>query len=850
MSKKMLINATHPEENRVAIVTDGILNELDIEVVGKEQTKGNIYKGTVVRVEPGLQAAFVDYGAERLGFLQMGEIHPACYKTAPGAPEQKGRPRINDILQRGQELLLQVVKEERGTKGAALTTFLSLPGRYMVLMPESDTKGISRKIESEGERKKLKETMSTLDLPEDIGYIVRTAGIGQSREELGRDLDYLIRLYRNIVKLSEKVRAPALIYRESNLVIRSIRDYFSKDMDEVLIDDPKVFQEARDFFQQVMPEYAHLVKLHQERRPIFARYQIEEQIETISKNKVPLPSGGSIVIDATEALVAIDVNSGKMAGEQGVEATAYKTNLEAATEVGRQLRLRDLGGLIVIDFIDMRDRQHIRDVEKNLKDALKDDKARVTLGRISSQFGLLEMSRQRIKAALAEGTYNTCPHCNGTGRIKSVETQAIAFLRKVYGGIARGQVDRIEGELPLEVATYLLNSKREELLELERARNVSIIVKGVQDLIAGQMELTFQKREKDSRDDVAPVEFSAAQTQALESGMSGAEESVLAKEEKPAEPEKDGKKRRRRRKKKPTEAADASTELAQESPPVVPEEEQTGEEEPAMPVAAPEQITEEPAPAKKRPRRRRKTANSKSPAKETEAAAETTTSIQAESISDTPVAEAPVPSSPSTPPAEAKTGETGDEKTAEALRKKRRRRPAKMTVSAGEEKKESASATTATEVEEQPLKESAKPEKTEAEPKKTPAEKAKSSARKKPSAPEEETAGQPAPAKRSRRPAKTTEEPATENSPPRVETQKQEEKPAVKADAEKKPAARSRRRSTAKKSETPDVTAQSDAPETSQAAPEQETTAGKPAAKRPARRKKPAEAKTQENNPE
>ncbi|MDW7756730.1 MAG: Rne/Rng family ribonuclease, partial [Desulfuromonadales bacterium] len=612
MSKKMLINATHPEENRVAIVTDGILNELDIEVVGKEQTKGNIYKGTVVRVEPGLQAAFVDYGAERLGFLQMGEIHPSCYKAAPGAPEQKGRPRINDILQRGQELLLQIVKEERGTKGAALTTFLSLPGRYMVLMPESDTKGISRKIESEGERKKLKETMSTLDLPEDIGYIVRTAGIGQSREELGRDLDYLIRLYRNIVKLSEKVRAPALIYRESNLVIRSIRDYFSKDMDEVLIDDAKVFQEAKDFFQQVMPEHAHLVKLHQERRPIFARYQIEEQIETISKNKVALPSGGSIVIDTTEALVAIDVNSGKMAGEQGVESTAYKTNLEAATEIGRQLRLRDLGGLIVVDFIDMRDRQHIREVEKNLKDALKDDKARVTVGRISSQFGLLEMSRQRIKAALAEGTYNTCPHCHGTGRIKSVETQAIAFLRKVYGGIARGQIDRIEGEVPLEVATYLLNSKREELLELERSRNVSITIKGKPDLIAGQMELTFQKREKDSREDVAPVEFSASHPQTLAGETASEEESVLARTEKPAEPEKEGKKRRRRRKKKPAEGAEANIETTEEASQAAAEEEESTPEEAASPATEAEPAAAEATPPKKRPRRRRKPSTGKS----------------------------------------------------------------------------------------------------------------------------------------------------------------------------------------------------------------------------------------------
>jgi len=492
MTKKMLINATHPEENRVAIVEDGILTELDIEIAGKEQTKGNIYKAVVVRVEPGLQAAFVDYGAERLGFLQMGDIHPSLFK----AVEDKGRPRITDILRRGQELLVQVVKEERGTKGAALTTFLSLPGRFMVLMPDSDTKGVSRKIEDEPQRKKLKAAMASLDLPEHMGYIVRTAGIGQTNEELRRDFDYLVRVWDNLQTLAGQVKAPALIYKESNLVIRSIRDYFSADMDEVLVDDPKVCQEAKDFFQQVMPEFARLVKLHQERRPIFSRYQIEEQIETIVKNKVPLPSGGSIVIDTTEALVAVDVNSGKMAGEQGVEGTAYKTNLEAAEEVGRQLRLRDLGGLIVIDFIDMRDRKHIREVEKRLKDALKNDKARVTIGKIS-QFGMLEMSRQRIKAALAEGSYLPCPHCQGSGRIKNVEAQTVAFLRKIHGGIAKGQIGRIEGEVPLEVATYLLNTKREELLEMERRHQVTIFVKGRPDFIAGQMELFFLKREKE-----------------------------------------------------------------------------------------------------------------------------------------------------------------------------------------------------------------------------------------------------------------------------------------------------------------------------------------------------------------
>ena len=495
MNRKMLINATHPEEHRVAIVEDGFLTELDIEITSREQTRGNIYKGVVIRVETGLQAAFIDFGSERPGFLQIGEIHPSLAKNAQGN-EVKGRPRINDLLRRGQELLVQVVKEERGTKGAALTTYLSLPGRYMVLMPDSDTKGVSRKIEQDSQRKKLKETMASIELPENIGYIVRTAGIGQKKTELKRDVDYLIRVYEKILDLGKKIKAPALVYKESNLVIRSIRDYFSSDIDEVLVDDPGVAREAKDFFDVVMPEYSKLVKLHQERRPIFSRYQIEEQIESISRNKVSMPSGGSIVIDSTEALVAVDVNSGKMASEQGVEGTAFKTNMEAAEEIARQLRLRDLGGLIVIDFIDMRDRKHIREVEKRLKDGLKTDKARVTVGRIS-QFGLLEMSRQRIKSVLAAAAFLPCPHCEGTGRIKSAESQALDFLRRIYTGMAKGHIGQVDAEIPLEVASYLLNQKRSELLELERHYEAVVIIKGRPDFTAGQTEITFHKREKD-----------------------------------------------------------------------------------------------------------------------------------------------------------------------------------------------------------------------------------------------------------------------------------------------------------------------------------------------------------------
>ena len=561
MSKKMLINATHPEEHRVAIVEDGTLSELDIEITGKQQTKGNVYKAVVVRVETGLQAAFVDYGGERPGFLQIGEIHPSFHKADPNS-ETKGRPRINDMLRRGQELLVQVVKEERGTKGAALTTYLSLPGRYMVLMPESDTKGISRKIEQESTRKKLKQAMSSMELPENIGYIVRTAGIGQKKAELKRDVDYLLRVYEKICELGKQVKAPALVYKESNLVIRLIRDYFSPDIDEVLVDDPKVAQEGKEFFQEVMPEYAQLVKLHQERRPIFSRYQIEEQIEALHRNKVPLPSGGSIVIDSTEALVAIDVNSGKMATEKGVEATAFKSNMEAAAEAARQLRLRDLGGLIVIDFIDMRDRKHIRDVEKCLKDALKSDKARVSVGRIS-QFGLLEMSRQRIKAALAEASYLPCPHCEGSGRIKSAEAQALNFVRRLSAGMAKGQIGRVDGQVPIEVAAYLLNNKRAELIRLEQQYNATIYIKGCPEFTNGQLEVEFLRREKEEQKSTQNyVEASSVRVDGPQEGAVGkdADSDTTPEAEADTESRPSGRKRRRpRRRRKPAAASTEQT---------------------------------------------------------------------------------------------------------------------------------------------------------------------------------------------------------------------------------------------------------------------------------------------------
>jgi ribonuclease E len=494
MGRKILINADHPEESRVAIVEDGVLLEYEVEFTGREQNRGNIYKGTVCNIVPALQAAFVDYGGGRPGFLQMGDINP---RSLPAETEvAAGEPRrIEKILHLGQELLVQVVKDARSGKGAALTTEISLPGRFMVIMPYGDARGISRKIDDETQRKKLREIIESLNLPESVGYIIRTAAIGQKKEELKKDIDYLRRIYEKVLEKASQCSAPALIYQESNLVIRFLRDYFSVDMDQVLVDNPRVYQEAVDFFRDTLPDYADLVKLHREQRPIFSRYQLEEQIAAISRNKVPLPSGGSIVIDSTEALVAIDVNSGKTIAENDIEATALRTNLEAAAEIARQLRLRDLGGLIVVDFIDMRESAHIREVEKKLKEAAKKDKARINLARMS-KFCLLEMSRQRIRPMLGEQSLLPCPHCQGSGRIRRVEAQAVAIMRRITAALFKGDVGLVDVEVPLEVAFYLLNERREALRELEQQHQVRIVLRGRADVVPDYCELSITKREK------------------------------------------------------------------------------------------------------------------------------------------------------------------------------------------------------------------------------------------------------------------------------------------------------------------------------------------------------------------
>jgi len=621
MAKKMLINVMHPEEARVAIVEEGHLIELDIETAGKEQTRGNVYKGVVVRVEPGLQAAFIDIGMKKLGFLQMGEIHPDNWQWRDDLPEEQKnrRPRIQEILRRGQELNVQVEKGEREGKGAALTTYISLPGRYMVLMPGSDSCGISRKVENESERKALKEVVAELEIPEGVGYILRTEAVGKRKTELSKDFHYLLKLYESIKERSAELKAPALIYQESDLVIRTIRDYFSSEIDEVLVDSKDVYKQARAFFKEVMPKYENIVKLHQEKRPIFAKYQLEEQIDLIYEKKVPLKSGGSIVIDPTEALVSIDVNSGKSTGEKGVEDTAFKTNMEAAEEVARQLRLRDLGGLIVIDFIDMRDRKHKAEVEKALKSALKADKARVSVDKIS-QFGLLEMSRQRIKQTINEGSYLECPHCGGHGKVKSVEAMALSFLRKVHTAAARGALAEVRGGLPLEVAYYLLNRKKRELAQIETDYDIEVTVKGKPSFMMNEMDLELIKKEKHAQQaDHARISESGLQGAIDIDKTAGADEALP--QPLPVEGEETKAKRKRRRGKKKSQPS-AETSVTVESPATgeTVETVETVEQVHAAPVSeealeaasSEEQVEGETTEAVKKKRRRRRKRPTKS----------------------------------------------------------------------------------------------------------------------------------------------------------------------------------------------------------------------------------------------
>ena len=469
--KRMLFNATQPEELRVAIVNGQTLVDLDIESISKEQRKSNIYKAVITRIEPSLEAAFVDYGCERHGFLPFKEIAPSCLNESTGA----SNGRIQDLLQEGQELIVQVDKDERGTKGAALTTYISLAGRYLVLIPNNpNSGGVSRRITGE-ERNDLREVIAKLEVPGSMSIIARTAGIGRSTEELQWDLNYLTQLWYAIEEAANNQNGVFLIYQESSLVIRAIRDYFSQEIGEILIDSRDIYEQASQFMVHVMPANVDRLKFYHDDVPLFSRFQIEHQIETAYSRQVSLPSGGAIVIDHTEALVSVDVNSARAIRGLDIEHTALNTNLEAADEIARQLRLRDLGGLVVIDFIDMDVQRNQREVEARLHEALRQDRARIQVGKIS-RFGLLELSRQRLRPSLGESNYIPCSRCNGTGFIRGTDSSALHVLRIIQEEAMKENTSALHVQLPVDVATYLLNEKRGEIYDIEVRQRINIVL--------------------------------------------------------------------------------------------------------------------------------------------------------------------------------------------------------------------------------------------------------------------------------------------------------------------------------------------------------------------------------------
>ncbi len=486
MNCKILINAIDPEECRIAKVKDGKLEEFHIESAAREIIHGNIYKGIIARIEPSLQALFVDYGTERHGFLQKHEIHSDYFQDS-----HPGDRSITNIVKRGQELIVQVTKDPYMKKGAMLSTLISLPGRYIVLLPGSKTRGISRKIEDEDERKRLKDIIDSLSLPEGFGIIVRTAGINSTKPLISKDLKYLLRLWKNIKKNVQDIKAPALLYKERNLALRSIRDYFTPDVTEILIDNPLLYRETKDFVNIISPKHTKIVKLYKGAKPIFTKYQLENQIASIFESRVNLKSGGSIVIEQTEALVSIDVNSGKATQKKSIEQTAFTTNIEAVEEIARQLRLRDLGGLIVLDLIDMRDQKHKTEVERSLKTHVKGDKAKTKIGKIS-KFGLLEMSRQRLRPSIKFGGFESCRYCKGKGLTPSPETLGVSLLRKLSLGTLKDGISSVKVIVPIEVANYLLNKKRKEIFEMEARRNLSIEIKGDNTMVPGDSNIIYE----------------------------------------------------------------------------------------------------------------------------------------------------------------------------------------------------------------------------------------------------------------------------------------------------------------------------------------------------------------------
>lgn len=501
---KLLINAEEPEECRLALLEDGRLESIHVSTISRTQTKNNIYKAKIVAIEPSLQAAFVDYGTEKNGFLPFSEIHPEYYKQELSnevrhlvETHQWKRLSITDVMERGQEVLAQVVKEEVGKKGANMTTYLSIPGRCVVLMPGSDSSGISRKISGEERRSQLRGAMKSIDLPEGIGWIVRTASVDINEEVLSRDVKYLLGLWDDIKRKGQEMDGVGLVYEDQESVLRFLREHFDPSIQEILVDDRTALEQVKKFVE-LLPEKQRNVKvrLHQGARPIFNQYSIEDQIESIYQPQVNLPSGGSIVISPTEALVAIDVNSGSTSRGKNFEASIFQANMEAAAELARQLRLRDLGGLIVVDFIDMRNRKHIQAVEKKVKESMKKDKAKVDFSRIS-KFGLMQISRQKLGAPIEAGNYRQCEHCKGRGTVRSVETLSLYYLRRIQTGASRKIVGRIECHFPIDVASYLQNNKRAELYDMEKRYGVEVMILAEPDMKPMDNELIFHKAEKE-----------------------------------------------------------------------------------------------------------------------------------------------------------------------------------------------------------------------------------------------------------------------------------------------------------------------------------------------------------------
>ncbi|GLI34947.1 hypothetical protein DAMNIGENAA_23800 [Desulforhabdus amnigena] len=485
----MIINAVHPEEFRVALVEGQTLESFFIETATRGKVVGNIYKGIITHVQPSLQAAFVNYGRERNGFLPFPEIHPEYYVKEPVEPV-----RIQNVIQPGQEVLVQVVKEEIGNKGALLTTYISLAGRDVVLMPGQAQRGVSRKIENETQRDRLKELARDLRIPEEMGIIIRTAAENRTKREVAKDLNHLLRIWEEIKKIVQETPAPAIIYKEQDLAIRVIRDYFTPNIKSILVDDREVFRQVKDFLRIISPKHQRLAKFYKEEAPICSKYNLEDQIEQIFRKKVPLKSGGHLLIDPTEALVAIDVNSGRTSSDGALEEMVFKVNMEAATEIPRQLRLRDLGGLIVIDFIDMRENRHMRDVERRLKEEIKKDKAKITVGRIS-RFGLLELSRQHLGLNILRGSYRECPTCQGSGLIRSPEATALCYFRKIWLALVQKKPTSIKGTFAIDVANYLLNQKRQDLIHLEDRYKATITIEGSSSLLPHEGHLEFVLKE-------------------------------------------------------------------------------------------------------------------------------------------------------------------------------------------------------------------------------------------------------------------------------------------------------------------------------------------------------------------